>query len=164
MSTDSQPAVQGVEYPHPFDDLAVELCNSARRYVAILSPYLDSSAFDNPELVSAISHLVRESRQSEVRILVSDVRPLVSRGHRLLQLARRMPTAVRIRKLTEHPDWKGETVVIRDRDAVLFKPAGSEDRAFCEMDARPVAEQHLEKFEDLWRYSEEDPDLRTLAI
>ena len=147
-----------------FDDLAVELCNSARRYVAILSPCLDSAAFNNPELASAISHLVRQSRQSEVRILVNDVRPLVARGHHLLQLARRMPSALRIRKLADHPDWNGETVVIRDRDAVLFKPAGSEDRAFCEMDARPVAEQYLERFEDLWRYSEEDPDLRALAL
>ena len=118
--------VQGVAYPHPFDEMAVALCRSASRYICILSPYLDHAVFDNEELASALSALARSTRQTEVRILIADSRAVVGRGHRLLQLCRRLPSAIQIRRLQEHPDWNGQTVVIRDRDGVLYKPIGSD--------------------------------------
>jgi hypothetical protein len=154
--------LQGVEYPHPFDELAIALAESAARYVCILSPALDPEAFDNADLVGALSALARSSRQTQIRILVSDTRKLVGRGHRLLELARRLSTSIHIRKLAEHPDWNGETIVIRDRDGVLYKPGGSDHDGFYEPDSRASTQGHLELFDELWRYSVEDPDLRNL--
>ena len=154
----------GVEYPHPFDELAVELCRSAARHVAILSPTLDHAAFDSSELAAAISALVRSSRQAEVRILISDSRPLVARGHRLLQLARRIPSSLRIQKLEEHPDWNGQTVVIRDRDGVLYRPAEAAKTGFYEPGSRASTQKHLELFDELWRHSAQDIELRALSL
>jgi hypothetical protein len=156
--------ITGVEYPHPFDELAVALCNSAGRSICILSPRLDHEAFDNAALVDALSALARRSRQTQVRILISDPRPLVGRGHRLLQLARRLPSTVLIRKLAEHPDWNGETIVTRDSSGVLYKPAGSDHEGFYEPDSRASTRRHLELFEELWRHSVEDSELRTLSL
>ncbi len=154
----------GIAYPHPFDDLAVQLCESAAREICILSPRLDHEAFDNPDLVDAIGVLVRSSRQTRVRILVSDARALVTRGHRLLQLARRLPSLVQIRKLAEHPQWKGETIVICDRDGVLYKPADSDHDSFYEPSSRASTRRHLELFEELWRHSVQDVELRSLSL
>jgi hypothetical protein len=109
-----------------------------------------------------LSALARSSRQTQIRILVSDTRKLVGRGHRLLELARRLSTSIHIRKLEEHPDWNGETIVIRDRDGVLYKPGGSDHDGFYEPDSRASTQGHLELFDELWRYSVEDPDLRNL--
>ena len=156
--------IQGVAYPHPFDDLAVALCQSATRYVCILSPRLEAAAFDRDALATALSALARSSRQTEVRILVADTRGLVGRGHRLLQLARRIPSLVQIRRLSDHPDWNGQTVVVRDRDGVLYKPGGSDHDGFYEPESRASTEKHLELFEELWRYSVQDPELRTLSV
>ena len=156
--------LSGVKYPHPFDELVIALCDSARRQLFIQSPSLDYEVFDNGELADSISKLVRSSRQTEVRILVNDPRPLVTRGHRLLELARRLPSSVRIQTLAEHPDWNGETVVIRDRDGVLYKPGGSGHEGFYEPDSRASTSRHLELFSDLWRYSVQDPNLRSLSV
>lgn len=156
--------ITGIEYPRPFDEYAVSLCRSAARYVCIMSPKLDYAAFDNSELVDALSALARRSRQTQVRILVSDTRQLVARGHQVLQLARRLPTTVHIRKLAEHPNWNNETVVIRDRDGVLYKPGGSDHDAFYEPESRASTQRHLELFEELWRFSEEDPELRAMSL
>lgn len=156
--------ITGVAYPAPFDRYTVALCESAMRHLAIQSPQLDHAAFDNSALVDAISALARRSRQAQVRILVSDARSLVTRGHKLLQLARRLPSVVHIRKLAEHPQWNNETIVIRDRDGVLFKPGGSDHDAFYEPDSRASTVRHLELFDELWRYSVEDPELRSLHI
>lgn len=156
--------ITGVAFPTPFDRYTVALCESAMRHLAIQSPQLDHAAFDNSALVEAISALARRSRQAQVRILVSDARSLVTRGHKLLQLARRLPSVVHIRKLAEHPQWNNETIVIRDRDGVLFKPGGSDHDAFYEPDSRASTVRHLELFDELWRYSIEDPELRSLHI
>jgi hypothetical protein len=154
----------GIDYPCPFDRYTTVLCESASRHVCIQSPGLDYAAFDNAELVDALSALVRRSRQAEVRILINDARAILGRGHRLLQLARRLPSTVRIRKLSDHPQWNNETVVIRDRDGVLYKPGGSDHDAFFEPASRASALRHLELFNELWRYSVEDPELRSLSI
>ncbi|MFV8817233.1 hypothetical protein [Haliea sp. E17] len=155
---------EAVDYPHPFDEAAARLCQSTRRYVAILSPELDPAAFDCEALADALRKLLTESAQSEVRILIRNPAAMLGRGHRLLYLARRLPSRIHVRRLREHPDWKDETVMIFDRDAVLFKPAGSLDRAFWEQEAPASAQQRLELFDSLWRYAEEDPDIRGLSV
>ncbi len=162
MSSDEQR--RSVEYPQPFDELVVELANSAARYLYILSPTLDHAVFDQEQLADALSKLARSSRQTQVRMLVKDTRPLINRGHRLLELSRRIPSVVQLRKLTEHPEWVGQTLVIRDRDGLLFKPGDTRNEAFYEPDSRASVQVHLELFEDLWRYSEQDPNLRSLRL
>jgi hypothetical protein len=156
--------VTGIAYPQPFGEYAVDLCQTALRYICIMSPDLDHAAFDSAALVNALSALSRRSRQTQVRILIKDPRILVSRGHQLLHLARRLPSKVRLQKLAEHPDWNGETIVIRDRDGVLYKPAGSEHNAFYEPDSRASTRAHLELFEELWRHSTQDAELRSLSL
>lgn len=156
--------VGGVHYPHPFDRLAIALSATAVRHLCILSPDLDQRVFDQGELVSAVAALARGSRQTEVRILVSDPRQLVARSHRLLHLARRLPSSVRIHTLAEHPDWNGETVLTRDRDGVLYKPGGSDHEGFYEPNSRASTRQHLEHFEELWRHSAENVELRALSL
>jgi len=164
MAAPPEEFTAGVDYPHPFDEYAIALVQSAVRYVCILSPRLDHAAFDSEELAEALSALARRNRHTRVRILIADSRDIVSRGHRLLQLARRLPSAVHMQKILEHPDWKGQTVVIRDRDGVLFKPAGSGDDGFCQPGSRASTQRHLELFDELWRYSEEDPELRSMRL
>lgn len=168
MNPDTAKAAQGfttgVQYPQPFDALAVELCKTAARQICILSPHLDHEAFDNDELSLALSALVRSSRQTQVRILINDSRALAGRGHRLLQLARRIPSSLKLQKLAEHPDWNGETIVIRDRDGVLYKPGGSAHECFYEPDSRASTQRHLELFEELWRHSAQDIELRSLSL
>jgi hypothetical protein len=156
--------VTGIEYPRPFDEYAASLCENASRYVCILSPQLDHAAFDNNALVDALSALSRRSRQTQVRILINDSRPVITQGHRLLQLAKRIPSTVHMRKLQEHPQWNNETVVIRDRDGVLYKPGDSAHNAFYEPNSRASTRRHLELFEELWRFSVEDDELRSLTL
>ncbi|MEP6391125.1 MAG: GNAT family N-acetyltransferase [Halioglobus sp.] len=156
--------LQGVAYPHPFDELAIGLCQTASRHLCILSPTLDSKVFDNRELTQALSALARRGRQSQIRILVQDSRAIVQRGHRLLELSRRLPTKIKLHKLAEHPDWKGQTVIIRDRDGVLFKPGDTDHKGFYEPDSPSSTLQHLDLFDELWRHSAQDVEFRSMGL
>ncbi|MEM1113561.1 MAG: hypothetical protein AAGI11_16725 [Pseudomonadota bacterium] len=153
-----------IEYPSPFDDLAVEICKEARRHICILSAQLDHRVFDRSEFIDVVSKLARRGRESQIRILVADAEPIVQRGHRLLKLARRLPSAVKMQKLAEHPSWRGETLVIRDSDGVLCLPMDGEQKAFYEPDSKPRAGQHLQLFNELWRQSGPDVNFRSLPL
>ncbi|WP_162300032.1 GNAT family N-acetyltransferase [Kineobactrum sediminis] len=156
--------VTRISYPQPFSDYAVTLCESANRELCILSPALDHRVFDNTELVSALSALARSTRHARIRILVSDHRPLIQRSNRLLALARRLPSSVILQQLDEHPDWKGETLIIRDRNGVLYKPAESDSAAFYEPDSRAGAERQLLLFDELWRHSAPHIEFRSSLL
>lgn len=164
VDSDKQNYVNGIDFPQPFDEYAIALCASARRHVCILSPQLDHTAFDTAGLADALSALARDSRQSDIRILVSDIQGIVTRGHRLLELSRRLPSKVHIQRLDEHPQWNGENCVIRDRSGVLALPGGAASGAFFEPDSRARAQQYLELFNSLWNCSVPDPALRALHL
>jgi hypothetical protein len=151
-------------YPHPFDQHAVELCNSASRYIRILSPTLDRDVFDNMELRDALSKLARRGRHSDIRILVNDSRPIVEHGHRLLTLAQRIPSLIHIQKLSDHPQMNDDTMVIRDSDGLLFKPAGSDHQGFYEPESKARVMTYVERFDALWERSSPDINLRQMQI
>ncbi len=151
-------------YPHPFNELTVELCTSARRTIRILSPDLDREVFDNDELRDAISTLARRSRYCEIRILVSNTRAIVQRGHRLLELARRIPSLVHFQVLAEHPDLNDDVMVIRDMDGLLFKPGDSAHQGIYEPDSKAIANAYVENFDALWEHSVPSIELRRLGL
>jgi len=153
-----------LRYPTPFDQLVIAQARLARREIAILSPDLDKRLFHREELTDALRRLAREERQARIRVLVMDARALVGRGHALLSLARRIPTKLSIRRLTEHPDWDGDTQVLRDRDSLLALPGTERDPGFYRPGDRARCETELGRFEELWRAGVVDPEFRALSL
>jgi predicted GNAT family N-acyltransferase len=155
----------GIGWPQPFAQLVVAQARLARREVHILSPTLDAVVFGDPDLCSAITRLLRRAgRRARVRILVQDVRALVAGHHALVELARRLPTGISIRCLPEHPEWDGETLVVRDRDSLLRRPADAASPGSYRPGDRARAEQALARFEALWSSAHESPEMRRMAL
>jgi hypothetical protein len=164
-ATDTKPEgpFYGVTYPQPLAELTLKICSSSSRKIRIVSPQLDHRIFDNPELVDALSALARRDRNSSVHILISDSRPIINDGHRVLNLARRLPSSVSIRKLADHPEMTGDTIIIRDLDGVIFMPEDG-GPGFYEPDSRSSAQLFINKFEPLWQRSVQDPEFRRLGL
>jgi predicted GNAT family N-acyltransferase len=156
--------VLGLRYPSPADELVIAQARLARRELAILSPQLDHQLFDRRELISACKLFARNERRARVRVLVMDTLPLVRRGHGLLNLARRLPSKLELRCLPEHPDWDGDTLVLRDRDSVLAIPAATRDPGFYRPADRARCQTALGRFEDLWNAGSVDPEFRALSL
>jgi predicted GNAT family N-acyltransferase len=161
---DYDKALSKVSYPSPIDQLVVALARSARRDLAILSPDLDPLVFESPELLDAARLLIRSERQARVRILVADAREVVRQGRGLLNLARRAPSKVMFRSLREHPDWSGDTLVVRDRDGVLGYSGDGRVPGYFRPDDRASCETALGRFDDLWKSGIEHPEFRNLSI
>lgn len=157
-------ALTGLTYPEPFAQLAVAQARLARRELRILSPKLDPRVFEQEDLLSGMRALLRRGRRSRVQILVQDARALTQRGHRLLNLARRLPSGIEIRRLAEHPDWNGDTQILRDRDSMLALPGDQRAPAFYRPGDRARCTTAINRFEDLWRVGAVDPEFRALSL
>ena len=153
-----------IAYRTDFSRHLIELASSASRHLAILSPALDAAVFDQRNVSDALAGLARRSRESMIRILVSDPRPIVQRSHRLLQLSRRLPSRVKLHCLARHPEWRGQTLVVRDNNGTAFKPGDSDHDAFVNSQSRAYAQGHAELFDELWRKSAPDPEFRSFSL
>lgn len=156
--------VRRVDYPQLFAELAIAQVRLARREIALLSPRLDRAVFEQEAFLDALRALLRHSRQSRVRILVQDVRPIIEHGHRLLHLARRLPSGIELRRLSEHPDWDGDTLLLRDRSGVLSHPGGESNPGNYRPNDRGRCLTALGRFDELWRCGSHDPEFRALSI
>jgi predicted GNAT family N-acyltransferase len=164
LPSETEGFISGVSYPKPFDELALKLAESARRELRIYSPQLDQAVFDNDSWGSAISAVSRKAREARVRILINDSEQIVKRGHRLLNLSRRLSSSVTIHKLGTHPEISGDTYVVRDTDGIIYKPEEPERPGFYEPDSRASCKSFIEKFDLLWEKSHPDPELRQLSL
>lgn len=144
---------------------ALEIAKRTQRQLIILSQELDFPVYSQEALYSELIQLAKRDRQSQIAILVKDVRPLIERGHRLLQLARRMSSKVEIRKLLTEPENETCAYAIGDKQYLLYKHDDLHYQGFVNYSGAPESKSLLEEFSYLWeQHSYADPSLRQLVI
>lgn len=134
------------------------------RHLRIYTPDLESDLYDNREFADAVSQLARSSRFAEIRILIEDTKLIVARGHALLELHRRLPSSVTIRKLTMDIHSLVQPFMIADETGVLLRPDDGEGPSFANFCDRVKARSLIELFDPLWDRSLPDPELRNLSM
>jgi len=86
--------------------------------------------------------------------------PAQMNSHLLVQLARRLTSAVELKVLSEHPQWQGETVILFDRSsALIWKDTPG---APVTLAPRAIAARWHETLEQLWTAADHSPDMRRL--
>lgn len=158
---------QGIQHLEGIADfrMATEtICSRARRDLTLFSPDLDALLFDRTEVANALSALARRHRQTRVRILVEDTRPLIERGHTLVRLAQRLPSKVYIRKLTNDIETRAYSFLLCDRDHLLYRNDPEEYLGFWDRKAAAEVKTLREIFNRAWENAVEEPRLRQLFV
>ncbi|MDA1076172.1 MAG: GNAT family N-acetyltransferase [Proteobacteria bacterium] len=135
-----------------------------RRSLRIYSPTLDHLLFDNTDVVNAISAFVRNSRHTEVRVLISDPHPMVTRAHRLVELARRMDDKISIRCLPKEVSPADENMLVWDASGFWIAPDYREYIAYANYYDPVTARRHTDRFDHQWQRSVECAELRVLRL
>ncbi len=137
------------------------MAQQARRRVDIFSDSLAPELYGSDELQAALSQLARRHRESGVRLLVRDDRPLRETRHPLVELYRRLSSAVQLRVLSDSQrDQRQDLFVLADQRALLVFPAGGQ--AWCTDKLPPAAREYDLQFEQLWQFARPSPWLRRL--
>ena len=140
--------------------LVLEQLASTSRHVTILSPDLKPQVLNSAPVVDGLALLARRGRQSRIRLLMGHFQPAQMNSHLLVQLARRLTSAVELKVLSEHPQWQGETVILFDRSsALIWKDTPG---ASAMLAPRAIATRWHETLEQLWTAADHSPDMRRL--
>ena len=136
----------------------------AARNVQIYSQYLDHNLFDNYRIVEDLSRFIRRAPLVTLQILLHQSQLVVSRGHRLIELARRMDSKIEIRCVSSDQPQDEHTCVLWDDRGYWLLPDHRDYVALANL-YDPVRTLRLwDRFSYLWSRSSVDPELRVLRL
>lgn len=136
----------------------------AIRNVRIHSQLLDHTFFDNLRIVDDLSRFVRRGPPVTLKILLHSSQLVVSRGHRLLELARRLDGKIEIRCVSPEYAHDQQSCVLWDLRGYWLLPDYREYEALANL-YDPIRTRNLwERFSYLWSHSSTDQELRLLRL
>ncbi len=141
------------------------MASQCRRQLRLYSPTLDHTVFNHPALQDAVSALARSGRQARIRIILRDPRQAIARGHRLVEIARRLSSAIEIRRAPpREDDGPDNSYLLADDRGLLWLPDNPEQRGFAHYNHPARVRELSNQFDALWEQSEYEPELRILGI
>lgn len=142
-----------------------EVLAGARRNLRIFAPDLDQQLLNRERVSELMVRLARYNSSAWVRILISDASQAVAVGHRLIYLARRLPSFVSIRVLPRDSRDVSENWLLADDQTLLWRPDFRQLRhAILHHDSPARCAALQRHFDERWELSASDPALRQLHI
>jgi hypothetical protein len=156
------PAPKHVSGHAEFKTAAIELAQSARLGLTILSYDLGRDLYGDSAFVAAVRNLATRHKHAQVRILVHSPEWVRRSGHRLVELMRRLTTFVAMRELPEDKKEIRNELLIADERALLLRESPDDHEAQYYNDSPQLARQWLHRFDQWWESAEPAPGLRQL--
>ena len=132
--------------------------------IEIISRELDPDLFDRVEFVDAVKRMVLNNRQATVRMLVSEPKKIVGHGHRMVDLARSLPSFIDIRVPAKEHQGFNEMLFIADATGYLHRLHPERFDATINFNDRRVAKHLRLEFDEMWSKATQDTNLRQLTI
>lgn len=140
------------------------MAEQATRQMEIFSYDLDAPLYDQIPFLQSMKSLALHSQFSRLRILLQNNERVRLRGHRLLELSRRLPSRIEIRR--PHPDHidHPENFLVIDRTGYVRRPIHSRYQGEADFNAPAKAVKLSDFFAQVWECSEPDSQLRLLDL
>lgn len=136
----------------------------AQRTVEILSYDLDATLYDRQAFLTAVKKLCLRSQFSRVRILLQSNSQVQKQGHRLVELARRLPSSMEIRQPhTDYTDLQ-ENFLLVDQQTYIRWQLSNRYRVYTAHGNKLKAKRLSDLFNQIWHCSQPDSALRRLYI
>lgn len=143
---------------------AVHMVEQAKRLLDIFTYDMDAPVYNQQPFLDAIKHLATRSRESRIRILLQNNERVQKQGHRLIELARRLPSVISIRHPQKDYEDIPENFLIVDQTGFIHRDLYSQYDAEAEFNDRLVAGKLVDFFSEVWERSEPDIELRRLSL
>lgn len=140
------------------------LARQAQRNVEIVSRHLDPAIYDQGAFLEAIKRLVMGHRRARARIIVQDIGPVITHGHRLASLAMRLSSFLQIR--VPAPQFKdfNQAFLVVDGTGFIHRELADRYEGTAHFNNRGGARDLLRTFDEMWEVAELHPDLREMRI
>lgn len=149
------------EARHFLDRIAAQ----ARHRLSIFSLDGDPLLLDRLPLVAEVQRVALSGRGAVVRLLLRDTRRMARDGHRLLELSRRLPSFVEIRRVdVDESGLDDDAFVLNDVSGVYWQPRSDSPHAEASLHDPQRAAALSNRFEHHWQRAQPDSALRRLAL
>lgn len=145
-------------------DLARDLALQAQQSIQLFSATLDNSLYDQSDFIEAVSTLAKRSPKTRVQILVRDSSALLKKGHRLIELSRRLTTAIQIHNPSGEGCQKTMELMLVDQTGYIHKKHADYYHGEASFNDRRLTHEWHRQFNNMWEVSTPDPEIRRLHI
>jgi predicted GNAT family N-acyltransferase len=143
---------------------ATGMLRQAKRDLALFTFDLDPAVYEQPPFLEAFKALALRSRFSRLRILLQDNTLVLQRGHRLVELAQRLPSVIEIRRpheeFLDHP----ENFLLIDDVGYLHKKSLENYSGIACYHNRHRVNRLLALFNEAWEHGTTERELARLHL
>lgn len=145
-------------------EVSVAMAQQARISLEIASRSLDAPVYDQPAFVEAIKALALGHHRARVRILVQEIQPILTRGHRLLELATRLSSFIELRIPSKQFGNFNQAWLIADDTGYIFRELADRYQGLASFNDPGQARYLARQFDKMWEVAEQDPNLRSMKL
>ena len=158
---------RAVAGPETIACLRLQVLAAARYKLAIHLPTLSAGIFSSQDELAELRRIAISGRGAEIRILLGDVAGALRTGHRLLDLAQRLPSALRIRTAMiddESSETSASAWLLNDTGGYLFLPDAERWEGRAALRDGPGLAPLLLQFEQIWERAAPATQLQPLGL
>jgi hypothetical protein len=147
-------------------DARLQLLRAARYKLSIHLTSLPADAYSSPDELAELRRIATSGRGAEIRILLSDPGTALREGHRLIELAQRLPSALQIRiPSDEQIDGRSASMwLLNDTYGYLFLPDADRLEGRTAIQDGPGQAPLLLQFEQIWERAVPATQLQPLGL
>lgn len=150
--------------PQQMRELMGSLAGQARQRVWLYDATLDHELYGRPDFCELISQVARRHRHSDVRLLITDYKPLIQRRHGLVELMRRLPSSIELRLLHDTTVAEKKPFMLADRQGVLYRHQFGGAQGFANFADGGRVKRLEQRFTQMWNISQPPLELRQLSL
>jgi len=143
---------------------ALRMVQQGNRSLHLFTPDLDPRVFDTEEFIEAVKQLALVSPRSKIYILILDPSTVVAKGHRIIELARRISSHIFIHRADEEDQGRVDTFMVVDEIGIIRRAHNDRFGGLVEFNNPGGARLLLKTFNDAWERSQPEPELRRLYL
>lgn len=150
----------------PLQQQAVDaLASQSNRELRILTPDLEPLLYDRATFLEQVKRLAVERRgHLPVRILLLDAGPALRRGHRLIELSRKLSSAVQMRAIPEEFAERCDHYLLADNTGYVLSRHAVPRTLLLDFNAAATVRRMQREFERIWEQGTVHLGLRRLYL
>ncbi len=147
-----------------FRKISQHMAQQATRQLDIFTYELDSRVYDKKPFLKAVKELALSTGNARIRILLRNNERVQKEGHRLVDLARKLPSRIEIRR--HNPEYidHGENFMVVDATGYVRRRQHDQYEGEADFNDRRRAESYRDLFGAIWECSEPDSELRIIGM
>lgn len=140
------------------------MAGQASRSLLLHTENLEPAIYDRSVFLDAVSQLARTHAQARIWILLQDPRKVVHSGHRLIELSRRLSTAIQIRRPGQEYRNFHESLLLADNGGYVHRKNPGRYEGVANFNDPGKVAEWKKYFMEVWERSEPDAEIKRLYL